>query len=164
MDRDAGLRSLAALERLWQERRGGRALPRRRDFVVEDFFPWLGHIRIIRVEHGPDGAPQLTVTLDGTEIVNAAGIDLTGRRLDVVYGSERLCFLLDGYRTCLCERRPVYETLRPNDRLVNFGEIVRLLLPCGDDGRVDHILYGEYAFNVWHWGRTVFADPSDLNM
>lgn len=30
--------------------------------------------------------------------------------------------------------------------------------------RVDHILHCEYAFNVWHWGRTVFADPKDLKL
>lgn len=164
MDRDAGWQSLEALERLWQERRGDRALPRRRDFVFEDFLPWLGHIRIVRVEHGPDGQRRLTVTLDGTEIVNTAGIDLTGKRLDVVYGSDRLCFLLEGYGACTRELRPVYETLHPNDRIVNFGEIVRVLLPCGEGTRVDHVLYCEYAFNVWHWGRTVFADPNDLNM
>lgn len=164
MDRDAGLRSLEALERLWHERRGDRPLPLRRDFAFEDFFPWFGHIRIIRVEHDPDGPPRLEVTLDGTEIVNTAGVDLTGKRLDVVYGSERLSFLLAGYQACVRERRPVYETLHPNDRIVHFGEIVRALLPCGEGGRVDHILYCEYAFNVWHWGRTVFADPNDLNM
>jgi hypothetical protein len=161
MDQDAGLRSLEALEQLWHERRGGRTLPRRRDFSFEDFKPWLGHIRIIAVEHAP---LRFKVTLDGTEIVTTAGVDLTGKYLDSVYGSEALFFLLDGYYPCVRERRPVYETLQPNDRIVNFGEIVRVLLPCGAGEQVDHILYCEYAFNVWHWGRTVFANPHDLNL
>ncbi|WP_448192127.1 PAS domain-containing protein [Azospirillum sp. sgz301742] len=161
MDRDDGLRSLGALEQLWHERRGERTLPRRRDFSFEDFNPWLGHIRIIAVEHAP---LRFKVTLDGTEIVTTAGVDLTGKYLDSVYGSERLCFLLDGYYTSVRERRPVYETLYPNERIVNFGEIIRILLPCGTGEQVDHIVYCEYAFNVWHWGRTVFANPSDLNL
>ena len=161
MDRDAGMRSLEAFERLWHERRGDRPLPHRREFSFEDFTPWLGRIRIIRIEHAP---LRFKVTLDGTEIVSTAGIDLTGKHMDAVDGSERLRFLLTPYHTCLNERRPLYDTLQPNDRLVNFGEIIRVMLPCGEGERVDHILYCEYAFNVWHWARTVFADPNDLNL
>lgn len=137
-------------------------LPARQEFAFEDFGPWLGRIRIIRVEH--DDPLRLKVTLDGTEIVNTAGIDLTGKYLDRVYGSEALSFLLDGYRSCIRDKRPVYETLFPNGAIVNFGEIIRVLLPCGSGDRIEHIIYCEYAFNVWRWGRTVFADPSDLNL
>ncbi|WP_448206463.1 PAS domain-containing protein [Azospirillum sp. sgz302134] len=159
--RDVGLRLLKDLERLWEERRGGRIVPARQDFAFEDFRPWLGHIRIIRVEREP---LRFKVTLDGSEIVNTAGVDLTGKYLDVVYGSDALKFLLDGYYPCIADRKPVYEVLTPNGALVNFGEIIRVLLPCGDETGVTHILYCEYAYNVLHWSRTVFANPGALKL
>lgn len=161
MDRQAGRDALQQLEALWRDKRAGRLMPRRADFDFCDFMPWMGRIRIIKVAATP---PRLKVTLDGAEIVNAAGVDLTGRHLDVVYGSDRLKFLLDGYNRVLAGEGPVYETLRPNGRIVNFGEIVRVLLPCGISETVEHIIYCEYAYDVLHWGKTVFADLNDLRL
>jgi hypothetical protein len=161
MGREHGQQSLAAFEDLWHAKRGERALPARRDFTFDDLRPWVGRIRVVRVTHDPI---RFQVTLDGSEIVNTIGIDLTGRFLDVVYGAERLRFLLDPYLRVVTEKVPCLDVLRPNDRLAHFGEIARMLLPCGDGGVVSHILYCEYAQNVYHWGRTVFANLDDLNL
>jgi hypothetical protein len=162
MDREAGRQALRKLEELWRAKRGARPLPKRREFDFRDFKPWIGRIRIIEVL--PETPPRFRVTLDGAEIVNTAGVDMTGRFLDVTYGSENLRFLLDGYHKVIATGEAVYETLHPNGRIVNFGEIIRLLLPCGEDRRVEHIIYCEYAYDVLHWGRTVFADVRDLNL
>lgn len=161
MERDGGRQALKKFEELWRAKRGNRVMPQRCEFDFREFMPWMGRIRIIQV--APE-APRFKVVLDGAEIVNTAGIDLTGKYLDVVYGANNLKFLLDGYHKALSTCEPVYEDLHPNGSIVNFGEIVRLLLPCGVDDRVEHILYCEYAYDVLHWGRTVFADVRDLNL
>lgn len=161
MDARTGREALKQLEGLWRRKAAGRPMPQRAEFDFRDFMPWIGHIRIVKVSPSP---PRLEVTLDGAEIVNVAGIDLTGKHLDVVYGSDRLKFLLDGYSRVLAGEGAVYEVLRPNDRIVNFGEIVRVLLPCGVENTIQHILYCEYAYDVLHWGATVFADMDDLRL
>lgn len=161
MNRQAGRDALKRLEDLWRQKAAGRLMPQRTDFDFCDLTPWMGRIRVIKVSPQP---PRLEVTLDGSEIVNAAGIDLTGKHLDVVYGSDRLKFLLEGYGRVLAGEGPVYETLRPNGSIVNFGEINRILLPCGVDQTVQHIIYCEYAYDVLHWGATVFADVGDLRL
>ena len=161
MNTQAGRDALKSLEELWRQKAAGRLMPQRADFDFRDFMPWMGRIRMIKVSPHP---PRLEVTLDGTEIVNAAGVDLTGKHLDVVYGSDRLSFLLEGYGRVLAGEGPVYETLRPNGRIVNFGEINRLLLPCGADQTVEHIIYCEYAYDVLHWEATMFADVGDLRL
>lgn len=159
--REATPHALDALERLWHRKRGDRQLPERRDFAVEEFRPWFGHLRIIRVAPEP---PRLKVTLDGTEIVAMAGVDLTGRHLDVVYDTDDLRYLLDFYIACIDGRAPLRETLAPDASLVNFGEMFRMALPCGRDGVVDHLIYSEYAFNLTVWSRSVFADLGRLKL
>lgn len=161
MERENGRQSLAAFEQLWHAKCQNRPLPARRDFSFEDLRPWMGRIRVVRVIHNPI---RFEVTLDGVEIVNTIGVDLTGRFLDAVYGSDRLRFLLAPYLQVVETKKPLLDVLHPNGPLVNFGEIARVLLPCGDGERVDHILYCEYARDVYHWGKTIFADVGDLNL
>ena len=62
--------------KLWDNKRGGRAMPCRADFSVEDFAGWYGAISISVLE-GDD----LRFTLYGTRYVDLLGVDLTNKLL-----------------------------------------------------------------------------------
>lgn len=149
-----GLASLRAFEGLWHEKRGDREMPRRGEFTFEEFKPWLGRMRIVAVGREP---LRLTVRLDGILINNTSGVDLTGRDIIAVYEAAGLGELLTPYVEAVASRRPVWDTMRPKGELVNFAEIVRVIVPCGSDGRVDRLLYCAYAFGVTAWTRGIFA-------
>ncbi len=65
-----------AFLRLWDRKRGSRAMPRRADFSIEDFAGWYGAVAISVVE-GDD----LRFTLYGTRYVDLLGVDLTNKLL-----------------------------------------------------------------------------------
>src|SRR3546814_2121557 len=66
------------LARLWQAKRPGRAVTARRDLDPGDLQPWFGDLLIADVLDAPR---DFRFRLFGTNIANAVGRDLTGRRL-----------------------------------------------------------------------------------
>src|SRR5262245_66067533 len=78
--KDARLRRLLAY---WTERCAGRAMPTRADIDPLDFAYILGNVVLLGVERGPPHESlRFRVRLQGTEIVQRLGFDLTGRALD----------------------------------------------------------------------------------
>src|SRR3546814_354107 len=66
------------LARLWQAKRPGRAVTARRDLDPGDLQPWFGDLLIADVLDAPR---DFRFRLFGTNIANAVGRDLPGRRL-----------------------------------------------------------------------------------
>ena len=132
---------LAALRALWNEKRGGRALPERRDFKAEEFRPWFGHICMVRVE---EPAARFRVTLAGLEIVRYYGRDLTGRYLDEEMASEGFEWLVQSYRDCARTAAPRLVKVPALGFHGTAMALSRLMLPCGADGAVEHIIVGIY--------------------
>ena len=132
---------LTALRALWDEKRGGRALPERRDFLAEEFRPWFGHLCIVRVE---EPAARFRVTLAGMEVVRYYGRDLTGRCLDDEMSTEGFGWVVDSYRDCARTAAPRCATVPALSYSGTVMPLVRMMLPCGRDGRVDTIIVGIY--------------------
>lgn len=68
--------SLARFLALWNEKRGQRRMPARRDFSYEDLWPWLGRLNLIAVEG--DEARFVVFSEVSTRIY---GREMTGKRL-----------------------------------------------------------------------------------
>ncbi|HYD65121.1 PAS domain-containing protein [Azospirillum sp.] len=133
---------LAAFQSLWEERRAGRPLPERRDFQVEDFRPWLGHVCITRLE--PETG-RCRMTLCGTAAAEYFGVDLTGKLIDDVFPQQRFGWLFEMYRECERTRRPVSRTTPPFTYEGTYRTLKRVLLPCGTGETVDTFLLCIYA-------------------
>ncbi|HYG87545.1 MAG TPA: PAS domain-containing protein [Azospirillum sp.] len=136
---------LAALQALWDERRGERPMPERRDFLAEEFRPWFGHICIVRVE---EPAARFRVTLAGLEVVRYYGRDLTGRYLDDEMPVEGFGWVVESYRTCARTGTPQYVTLPTASFNGTTRALNRVMLPCGRDGTVNTIIVGIYPVDV----------------
>lgn len=146
---------VSELEAFWDFRRGDRSMPSRKDFLAEEFRPWFGHIRMLAVEYEP---LRFKVTLEGTAIRDLAGEDFTGRYLDDAYKAAHREALLTPYRDCVKTRKPRLDTLLPGMALQNFSAIERLMLPCGEDGRVTHLIVAIYAHGFRRTAGTIYAD------
>jgi hypothetical protein len=133
---------LAAFEALWEERRAGRPLPERRDFVAEDFRPWFGHVCIARLE--PETG-RYRMTLCGTKAAEYFGTDLTGKLVDDVFPRPRYGWLFEMYRECARTLRPVRRTTPPFTYEGTYSALTRVLLPCGTGESADTFLLCIYA-------------------
>jgi hypothetical protein len=149
------LTPVSELEAFWDIRRAGRAMPSRKDFIAEDFRPWFGHIRLLAVEHDP---LRFKVTLEGTAIRDLAGEDFTGRYLDDAYKAAYREILLAPYQACVAAREPRLEALSPGMALQNFTALERLMLPCGEDDRVTHLIVAIYAHGFRRDAGTIYRD------
>ncbi|GEQ97354.1 hypothetical protein JCM17844_09910 [Iodidimonas gelatinilytica] len=84
---DVPLEAARALYILWDDKRGQRLMPARRDFDPANMRALLEDMVLFDV----DGAEsRLRVRLYGTRIVQMSGLDLTGKYLDQIPGSENV--------------------------------------------------------------------------
>ncbi|WP_416898777.1 MAG: PAS domain-containing protein [Minwuia sp.] len=67
--------AITGIHDLWQSRLRDGLLPARRDFLPEDFRPWLGHVSLVDVEGRP---PRFRWRLIGTSIARQMGRDVSG--------------------------------------------------------------------------------------
>lgn len=94
---------LGALLAYWEQKRGDRAMPRRRDIDPLDMpAQLLPHVQLIEI--GAQG--RLRLRLVGTAVVDAVGKDATGRFLDEAFGEEDRRFLDELYGAALRTKRP----------------------------------------------------------
>ncbi len=84
--------------------------------------------------------PRYVVTYDGQRLVEAFGMTGVGRRLEEVIGPERAAATLPIYNECVARRRPSYSVRRVIDVRGREVDYERLLLPFGNDGRVNTII------------------------
>ena len=135
--------TLVALHRYWDGKRGGRAMPARRDLDPSEIVRLLPHIYMVDVHRDP---LSFRYRLIGTAIVNFLGRDYTGRAVDAAtYGEgESLNRLLQLFTTVVETRRPV--AYKGNIWYVagrGWREVEALLMPLSSDGtRIDIIFAG----------------------
>src|ERR1051325_9903462 len=81
-------RTLVALYRYWDGKRGARAMPARRDLDPSEIVRLLPHIYMVDVQSDP---LRFRYRLIGTAIVNLLGRDYTGRMVDAAtYGEGQI--------------------------------------------------------------------------
>jgi hypothetical protein len=122
----------------WLDRRGTRAMPTRADFDPTHMRGMLGYFSFLEVL--PDG--RFLFCVDGTEVVAATGVDMTGRTADSYPHTERRDAIIASYKRTIAERQAIriYMDVELDRRWFNL-EII--LLPLGDDSNgVTHLISG----------------------
>jgi hypothetical protein len=135
--------TLAPLLRYWQEKRGARALPARRDIDPLEMGPaLLPHLLLGDLL---DRGTRVRFRLVGTVVVKRLGFDPTGKYLAEEQG-DWFDLMAALTRLVYVERAPVYAeslfTWRSNRRL----ETQHLLLPLTQDGPDPAIVLAGIAF------------------
>jgi hypothetical protein len=122
----------------WLERRGRRAMPTRADFDPAQMRGMLGYFSFLEVLPGG----RFRFRVDGTEVVAATGVDMTGRMADSYPHTERRDAILASYVRTVAERQAmrIYMDVELDRRWFNL-EII--LLPLGDESNgVTHLISG----------------------
>jgi len=122
----------------WLARRGARAMPARADFDPTHMRGMLGYFSFVEVLPGG----RFRFRVDGTEVVAATGVDMTGRMADLYPHDERRDAILASYRRTVAERQAmrIYMDIELDRRWFNL-EIA--LLPLGDTAAgVTHLISG----------------------
>jgi hypothetical protein len=135
---------LLGLFRLWNAKRGARALPARHDLRPEELRPWFGNLIALDVI---DGGRDFRYRLFGTAIVFQAGFDMTGKLLSEYPIKEILPFFMATHREVVRRAAPAFGEHNP--RVATVKRRRRLILPFGEDGRtVDRTMTANYAVEV----------------
>jgi hypothetical protein len=135
---------LGSLLRYWQEKRGTRALPSRRDIDPLEMGPdLLPHLLLVDLL---DRGTRVRFRLVGTSVVKRIGFDPTGRYLDGEMSGGWWELLAALHRLVYCERAPVYAE---SEFAWGSGRLLRaqhLLLPLVQGGSDPAIALGGIAF------------------
>ena len=131
---------------LWQDRRGGRRLPARADFDIEDFAPWLGRVFIARIERDPF---DLRFTLWGTQLRDWWRVDYTGRTLGELSSSPEAWQIERRYFQAMDDDPFLgiasgYLTLHGREHV----KVVALDLPMSDGGDLTHVMSAHMQIGV----------------
>ena len=137
---DARLRRLLAY---WRERCAGRAMPTRADIDPLDFPYILGNVVLLGVEREPaPEALRFRVRLQGTEIVQRLGFDLTGRTVDELEMPGFRALISKAIIEVATRGAPLLRqrNMIMDDRLLRYEAIV---LPLGgESGAVEQVMIG----------------------
>jgi len=138
-------RTLVALYRYWDGKRGARAMPARRDLDPSEIVRLLPHIYMVDVQSDP---LRFRYRLIGTAIVNLLGRDYTGRMVDAAtYGEGQILDRLLRLFTAVVEtRRPV--AYKGDIWFVagrEWRQVEALLMPLSNDGLSVDIIFAGYV-------------------
>ncbi len=114
----------------WEQQRGERSFPARRDLDPLDFRSALGHVLLIDVLYDP---LRFRFRLHGTELVRRAGYDMTGKMIEQLPNPANRATLIERCRALVETRRPMrIANQRPlGTRLYQYEA---LWLPLGENG------------------------------
>jgi hypothetical protein len=130
---------LVALLALWNERRGERSFPARRDFTPFDFaaIGMLGHLSLVEVHREP---LRFRFRLMGTLVAERAGFDATGKWLHDLAEEDYRTYVQRRFLELLEQRRPMsdFHTVQLDGRAPRTSEVLRL--PFASDGETIDML------------------------
>ncbi len=130
---------LDALQALWVEVCGERALPSRQEFDLDVMKRWAPHLSVAVVT--PDGRFQFR--LFGTELAHVYGRDLTGCFLDELTPNDLWLVVILHYQDVVRTQRPLFAPISvSNGRW--YTEVSRLLLPLSANSHVNFIMAADY--------------------
>jgi hypothetical protein len=115
------------------------ALPRVADYEVDRFTEEKQDMIFCAVTFDL-GQPRYMVTFDGQRLIDAFGVSGVGRHLEEVIGPERAAATLPIYDECVARARPSYSIRHVIDVRGREVDYERLLLPFGNDNRVDTVI------------------------
>ena len=120
----------------WQQMRGPRRMPARRDFDPLDVRFALGHISLIDVHRDP---LRFYFRLDGSKQVELFGVECTRRYLDEVMPVEHAAMAHASYTEVVDRSEPRYHRRQIvfHERLMDYEVII---LPFSNDGTQVNLL------------------------
>lgn len=135
---------LFALE-YWNDRRGARTMPARRDLEPLDF-PHLWP-KVLLLDVTPDG---MRMRLVGTEVVTMFGRDYTGQFLEEIdFGSQRDA-IVEQYRHVAESGQPFVVDQPFRDIEGHLFDMERLILPLSDDDTRVNMLFAVLCVSTLH--------------
>jgi len=132
---------IAALLDAWDQKRGSRRLPPRSDFDFYECRRWLHHLSIVKIVEGPK---IYLMTLHGTASVGYFKRDFTGQFLEDVFAERGMPWALDAYRHAHQTCEPVVMETEPFFLNGSARRMKRMILPLGQDDRVEHLMASIY--------------------
>ncbi len=126
----------------WDERRGGREFPARRDIDPIDFRFVLGNVMLLDVIERP---LRFRFRLHGSELARHAGYDMTSKMIDELPNAANRRLLIDRCVALVETRQPIAII---NERLLGkriFG-YEALWLPLSEDGVAITMLMGALIY------------------
>ncbi|HZT52320.1 MAG TPA: PAS domain-containing protein [Stellaceae bacterium] len=150
--------NLAALLRYWERKRGGRAMPRRRDIDPLDMPPGLlPHLELVEIAQG-----RLRYRLVGTAIVDAMGRDATGRFLDQVLAGPHGSFVERVHRTAISALRPVLGLCWLRRSVGGDLSLRRIVAPLSEDGNAVQMMLAATSLGAGRRGTVPPLAAADI--
>jgi len=129
---------LTALRQLWEQKRGGRAMPARSDLTVTNLRPWLGNLALLDL-----GARGEVFRLCGVNLFSRFGGDQTGQHVASLRGEGAQPF-----RNCVARVRQTGAPVNQSHMQITHGEQMtfeELALPLTDGGaEMKIVLFASY--------------------
>jgi hypothetical protein len=148
----------------WDQKRGTRLMPRKRDIDPVEIPPRL--IRNLQIIDVIDAGEQFRYRLVGTASVEAYGSDYTGKHPEDMFSDDRPQRIKRVYRAVCESKIPMFcqnKYLTPTDVEL---QALRIYMPLSDDGVQVSYIFGvlrfEFAppFDRGFWGEGTISDPS----
>jgi len=129
--------ALNRMYRYWRERCKDRLFPSRHDIDPLEFKYVLGNIMLLEVQYDPI---RFLVRVHGSNMVERARYDMTGKTIDQLPSSEYRDYVLERCHQLLRDRKPIaLVSERVLDERMWRYEV--LWLPFSDDGeRIDRLM------------------------
>ena len=146
---------LLRLYEYWRERKRGRQFPSRRDIDPLDFRNLLGRVMLVEVLRDP---LRFRVRLHGTEMVEQAHYDLTGKFLDELPVAEYRDYVIEQCKGLVLRGEPlvVHHNRILDDRLRQYEA---LWLPLSDNDRAVNMLLCALIYDQdRRWAKPAAAD------
>lgn len=124
----------------WRSVRGDRAMPPCKAVRPEMLRGALGYVNLIDVLHEDAARPAFRFRLIGSEVAQAYGTDMTGRRVDEVQPSHYADIIQRQFEETVADRAPCLHEVR---FYMDWREhwLIRLSVPFGEtDDAVERIL------------------------
>ena len=125
----------------WNNKRGERPMPARRDLDPIEMRSFLPQVMLLDVL---DGGRDFFCRVVGSDIRERIGFELTGRLLSELNGEPNVVqAILEEYREVVRLRRPTYARHDFINRITGRPKVYeRLTTPLSDDGAVVNMLFG----------------------
>lgn len=122
---------LARFLDLWESKRQGRSMPARRDFSLEELWPWMGYLHLVELEDGGSDGRYRVFATASTERFRQ---EMTGRRISEYEPKELADRALEDHRLVVAHAAPVARTVHDvlGGTLMHWS---RLAVPLADDGQ-----------------------------
>ena len=134
----------------WNDKRGARRMPCRKDIDPVDLRDLLGFINLVDVLENPR---DYRIRLVGTKTVSIVGSDITGKRYSEVDPKQKFYFIGEAYALCVDQGTPVLVEADLGFLGRQHLEFARLYLPLSNDGSRINMVMNVIQHLGIDWGR-----------